>query len=256
MNAFDPAAAEAAGLLVEAEGEGAERVTLNRPHRLNSIHQPLAEALLGYFESRRRREDLRVIVLRAEGKAFCAGADLKSFGTSEELRDGPDGDWVLRDLVRAMRACPQPIICTVQGAAAGAGLALALASDVVVMCKSAAFHPAFINVGLSGAELGVSWWLQRVLGPYRARQMLLTGRPLPAPEAFAAGLVSTLVADGEQDAAAEALAADMLKARPDALRLTKRGCDAALAAGNLDTALELEERAQMLMIARGGRPAL
>ena len=82
--------------------------------------------------------------------------------------------------MKAMRACPQPLIALVRGPAAGGGLALALACDVIVAAESAAFHSAFINIGLSGAELGVSWRLQRTIGVSRAREMLLTGRPINA----------------------------------------------------------------------------
>lgn len=232
---------------------GVERLTLNRPARLNALNQPMAEALLAHFEGRRRDEETRVIILQGAGRAFSAGADLKAAGQPDALQDGPRGDWVLRDLMKAMRACPQPLIALVRGAAAGGGLALALACDVIVAAESAAFHSAFINVGLSGAELGASWRLQRAIGMSRAREMLLTGRPLNAADALSLGLVSAMVPDAELDDYGIGLATDMLKARPDALRLSKRSFDATLEAISLDSALELEERAQMLMIARRPR---
>ena len=238
-------------LVVERLGE-IERVTLNRPERLNALNQPLTEALLAYFEGLRRNRETRVVILRGAGRAFCAGADLKAAATPEALRDGPNGDWTLRDMQKAMRACPQPIIALVRGAAAGGGLTIALAADIVVASESAAFHPAFLAIGLSGAELGVSWRLQRAIGVSRAREMLLAGRPLRAEAALAAGLVSAVTPEADLDAYGEALAADMLKARPDALRLTKRTLDAALESPSLEVAYELEERAQMLMIARRG----
>jgi enoyl-CoA hydratase/carnithine racemase len=236
-------------LAVERLGE-IERVTLNRPTRLNALNQPLTEALLAYFEGLRRKTETRVVIVRGAGRAFSAGADLKAMGTPEALQDGAKGDWFLRDMQKAMRACPQPIIALVKGPAAGGGLTITLAADVAVAGESAAFHPAFMAVGLSGAELGVSWRLQRAIGVSKAREMLLAGRPMRAQEALAAGLVSAVVADDELDAYGEALAADMLKARPDALRLTKRTLDAALESPSLEVAYELEERAQMLMIAR------
>ena len=150
-------------LKVEADG-AVDWVSLNRPDRLNALNQPLTDALLAYFESKRRDTETRVIVLRGAGRGFCSGADLKAGDQPDRLRDGPNGDWMLRDLLKAMRACPQPIICLVHGAAAGGGLAIALASDVIVAGESAAFHPAFIKIGLSGSELGVSWRLQRTIG--------------------------------------------------------------------------------------------
>jgi enoyl-CoA hydratase/carnithine racemase len=226
------------------------RVTMNRPERLNALNQPLTEALLAYFEARRRDTAARVIIVRGAGRGFTAGADLKALGQPDALKDGPDGDWYLRDLMKAMRACPQPVITLVRGPAAGGGLAIALASDVIVAGESAVFHTAFIKVGLSGSELGAAWRLQRTMGLSRAREALLTGRPISAADALRTGLVSNVVPEAELDEYGLTLAKAMLETRPDALRLTKRSLDAALEIGSFDAAMELDERAQMLMIAR------
>lgn len=236
-------------LEVEEIGE-IRRVTMNRPQRLNALNQTLTEELLAYFEARRRDAAARVIIISGAGRGFCSGADLKAAGEPDVLRDGPDGDWYLRDLMKAMRACPQPVISLVRGPAAGGGLSIALASDVIVAGTSAMFHTAFIKIGLSGAELGASWRLQRTMGLSRAREALLTGRPIDAQEALRTGLVSAVLPDDELDAHGLVLARAMLEARPDALRLTKRSLDAALEIGSVDAAMEMEERAQMLMIAR------
>lgn len=238
-------------LKVETEG-GVQRVTMNRPDRLNALDHPSAEGLLRHFEGLRRNTDIRVVIVAGAGRGFSAGADLKAGGTPDALRDGPNGDWTLRDLMKAMRGCPQPIISLVRGPCAGGGLAIALASDIIVASETARFISAFIGVGLSGAELGVGWRLQRAVGLSKAREMLLANRPMNAPDALTAGLVSAVVPDGELDAYGAALAADMLKARPDALRLTKRTLDAVLEIGSYDAAMELEERAQMIMIAKRG----
>ncbi|MDZ4373774.1 MAG: enoyl-CoA hydratase-related protein [Phenylobacterium sp.] len=235
-------------LLIEDLGDGIQRLTMNRPDRLNALNHPAAEGLLAHFEGLRRKTEVRLVIIRGAGRAFSSGADLKAGGTPEALRDGPNGDWVLRDLMKAMRACPQPLIATVRGAAAGGGLAIALASDVILASESAAFHPAFINIGLSGSELGVSWRLQRMIGLSKAREMLLAGRPLLAQAALDAGLVSAVTPEGELDDQGLALARDMTRAGPDALRLTKRTLDLALETGSFDAAMEAEERAQMLMI--------
>jgi len=238
-------------LLVTATG-AVDEVMLNRPDRLNALNQPLADALLAYFESKRRNKETRVIVLGGAGRAFCSGADLKAMGQPDRLQDGPNGDWVLRDVLCAMRNCPQPIIALVQGAVAGGGLAIALAADVIVAGESAAFHSAFIRIGLSASELGVSWRLQRTIGISRAREMLLTGQPLRAAEALTTGLVSRVVADADLAAEGRKLADDMLRAAPDALRISKRTFDATLEITNFAAALELEERGQIQMI-RAGR---
>ena len=120
----------------------------------------------------------------------------------------------------------------------------------LVAGESAKFHSAFLKIGLSGTELGVSWRLQRAIGTSRAREILLTGRPVDAQEALRIGLVSQVVPDAGLDELGQSLAKAMLEAKPDALRLTKRALDAALEIGNFGTALETEERGQMLMINR------
>lgn len=237
-----------ADILSVERREAVDWVTLNRPERLNALNQPLSEALLAYFEARRRDTEARVIVLAGAGRAFCSGADLKAGGQPDALRDGPNGDWMLRDTLKAMRACPQPIVTLVQGAAAGGGLAIALASDVIVAGESAAFHPAFIKIGLSGSELAVSWRLQRTIGVSRAREMLLTGRPMMAADALACGLVSQVVPDDQLPGEGARLADEMLKAAPDALRVSKRTFDATLEGLSFDAALEMEERGQIQMI--------
>ena len=234
-------------LLVERKGE-VDWVTLNRPDRLNAINQPMSEAVLSYFEARRRDTACRVIVLSGAGRAFCSGADLKAGGQPDALRDGPNGDWMLRDSLKAMRACPQPIVCLVQGAAAGGGLAFALSADILVAGESAAFHPAFIKIGLSGSELAVSWRLQRAIGVSAAREMLLTGAPMRAEDALRTGLVSKIVPDDQLANEGARLAEEMLKAAPDALRISKRTLDATLEGLSFDAALELEERGQIQMI--------
>ena len=234
-------------LLVERRGE-TDWVTLNRPERLNALNQPLSDALLAYFEARRRDTECRVIVLAGAGRGFSSGADLKAGGQPDRLRDGPNGDWMLRDTLKAMRACPQPIIALVHGAAAGGGLAIALAADVIVAGASAAVHPAFIKIGLSGSELAVSWRLQRTMGISRTREMLLTGEPMNAEEASRVGLVSKVIPDASLAAEGERLATAMLKAGPDALRISKRTFDATLEGMSFDAALELEERGQIQMI--------
>ena len=241
-------------LIAETLDAGVQRLTMNRPERLNALNHPLAEALLAHFEGLRRNTEVRVVIVRGAGRAFSSGADLKASGTPEALRDGPNGDWVLRDLMKAVRACPQPVIATVRGAAAGGGMALALACDVVIASESAAFHPAFINIGLSGSELGVAWRLQRAIGLSKARETLLAGRPLLAPAALETGLVSTVTSEEGLDEAGLTLAREMTRASPDALRITKRTLDAALEAPSYDAAMEIEERGQMLMI-RAGRVA-
>lgn len=240
-------------LKIETVGE-VQYVSLNRPERLNALNQQVAVDLLAYFEGLRRNEAIRVVVLRAEGRAFCSGADLKAT-PAEALKEGAKGDWTLSDVMKAMRDCPQPIVCLVQGAAAGGGMAIALSADIIVCADDAVFHPAFMKIGLSGAELGVSWRMQRSMGAARAREVLFTSRPVPAAEAVATGMASVLVPRAELDEKGKAIAESMLIAGPDALRVTKRTVDATLEASSFNAAMEIEERGQMLMINRRARAA-
>ena len=226
-------------------------ITLNRPDRLNAIGQAVREEVHAAMQAAHEDDAVRAAIITGAGRGFCSGADLKAAGQPDRLRDGPEGDWVLRDLLKAMRACPQPIIALVHGAAAGGGLAIALTSDVILAGASAAFHPAFIKIGLSASELGVSWRLQRTIGVSAAREMLLTGRPMNAAEALRTGLVSHVVADEELLASGQAMADEMLRAAPDALRISKHSLDSALEIGDFATALEFEERGQILMIRQG-----
>jgi enoyl-CoA hydratase/carnithine racemase len=238
------------GMRFETQGE-IDEVVLDRPDRLNAINHPLAESLLAYFRGKARVTGTRVILIRGEGRGFCAGADLRALGQPDALRDGPNGDWVLRDALKAMRECPQPVIALVHGAAAGGGLALALGADFIVAGKSAAFHPAFIKIGLSASELGVSWRLQRLIGPSRAREVLLTGRPILAEEALATGLAARVVPDADLIETGRDYARQLLAASPDALRVSKRTFDATLEVDSYAAALEIEERGQIQMIRAG-----
>ena len=99
--------------ILKTERAGAiEHLILNRPDSLNSLNQPMADALLAYFRAKQRDTETRVILISGAGRGFCSGADLKGWRdqTPDRLRDGPDGDWLLRDMLKAMRACPQPIV--------------------------------------------------------------------------------------------------------------------------------------------------
>ena len=139
-------------LEVEARGP-VDWLTLNRPAALNAMTQPMIEALNAYFIRKLRDRNTRVIVMRGAGENFCAGVDVKAF-VDNTITGLNDGDWMLRDIVRNMRACPQPIIALLDGAVAGGGMA----------SVSMKMSTAFIRLGLSGAELGLSWHLRHAVG--------------------------------------------------------------------------------------------
>lgn len=218
-------------------------LTLDRPASLNAIDQEMIAGLDVYFTERLHDSETRIIVMRGAGGHFCSGADINGF--SGDFTTTIGGDWALRDVIRNMRACPQPIIAALDGAVAGGGMAFALAADVRIAATSMKMNAAFISVGLSGAELGVSWHLPRAVGSSIANELMMTGRPIGAERALATGLVSEVWAEDELGAAAERMARDMLRANPEGLRLTKRTVDAARSVGSLEAAMELEERAQL-----------
>lgn len=237
-------------LLVESRDQ-VDWVTMNRPAASNALDQSLIEALLGYFEGLRDNHAVRIVVLRANGRHFCAGADLASGAFDDDSRT-PHNIWraqrQISDIYRAMRRCPQPIIALVQGAACGGGFSLALASDIRIAADSAKMNAAFIKIGLTGADMGSSYFLPRLVGTSVASELLLTGRFIHAERALAVNLVSEVVPESELEAAGQRYIADMLRTSPMGLRLTKEAVNMSVDAGSLDAALAMEDRHQALLM--------
>mgnify|MGYP001813667384 FL=1 len=237
-------------LLVESRDQ-VDWVTMNRPAASNALDQSLIEALLGYFEGLRDNHAVRIVVLRANGRHFCAGADLASGAFDDDSRT-PHNIWraqrQISDIYRALRRCPQPIIALVQGAACGGGFSLALASDIRIAADSAKMNAAFIKIGLTGADMGSSYFLPRLVGTSVASELLLTGRFIHAERALAVNLVSEVVPESELEAAGQRYIADMLRTSPMGLRLTKEAVNMSVDAGSLDAALAMEDRHQALLM--------
>lgn len=222
-------------------------VTMNRPERLNAINAGLARELREFFGALHARSDARVVVLQGEGRAFCAGFDLKEAEVAgKSVSEMMEGQHNIRDIMLAMRRCPQPIISIVQGAASGGGFALALASDIRLATPDARMNAAFIRIGLSGCDMGVSYFLPRMVGMSVASQYLLTGRFMDAARAHALGLVSCVGSQEELLVEARAFAADMLNATPLGLRLTKESLGHAIDAGSMEAVVAMEDRNQIL----------
>jgi 2-(1,2-epoxy-1,2-dihydrophenyl)acetyl-CoA isomerase len=186
---------------------GIARVTLARPEAGNAIDPSLVAALRVHAESLADRPDVRVVLLRGQGANFCVGGDLAYFSSL-----GDNVDVALLGLaddfhagIAALLGLDAPAIAVVQGAAAGGGLSLACAADLVLAAESARFTMAYAGAGLS-PDGGASWFLPRVVGLRLATEMLLTNRLLSAADAKDAGIVTQVIADHELDAAAEALA--------------------------------------------------
>ena len=236
------------GLQLRIEG-GVAHATLDRPECLNALDPGLIAALTGFFRGLCDQPEVRVVVLRGAGRAFCAGLDLKAMqpaGARKGVSEMMDGQRRVRDIMLAMRRCPQPIVCLVQGAASGGGFALALAADIRLATPDARMNAAFIRLGLSACDVGVSYFLPRMVGASVAAEYLLTGRFMDADRALALGLVSRVGPVDALEAEADALVRDMLRATPLGLRLTKEALGLALDAPSLEAVIAMEDRNQVL----------
>jgi len=225
-------------------------LTLHRPEALNALDPTLVRELRQFLWELPDDRQTRVLVLRGAGRAFCAGLDLKAHaataGEGGGVTAGLRGQRTISELVLLMRRAPQPIIAAVHGPACGGGFALALAADVRIAGESARMNAAFIRLGLSACDVGVSYFLPRLVGASVAAELLLTGNFIDAARAERTGLVSRVVADGELEAAARAMAGDMLRNSPLGLRLTKECYRHALDAGSLEAVIAMEDRNQVL----------
>jgi enoyl-CoA hydratase/carnithine racemase len=226
------------------------RLTLNRPTALNALNRTLVAELRACFSDLAGDHETRVVVLRGAGRAFCAGLDLKEdageAGASGTVQAALRAQRTISELVLLMRRAPQPIIACVHGAACGGGFALALGADVRLAGESARMNAAFIRIGLSACDVGVSYFLPRMVGASVAAELLLTGNFIDAARAERLGLVSRVVPDDRLDDAATALADDMLRNSPLGLRLTKECLNASLDAGSLEQVIAMEDRNQIL----------
>jgi enoyl-CoA hydratase len=228
-------------------------VTMNRPERLNALNTALIDDLLDYFGSLYMNHSTRVVVLRGAGRAFCAGADIKETKVTggEGAAAGLRAQRRISEIVMRMRRCPQPIISLVHGAAAGGGFAFALASDVRIAGQSARMNAAFIRIGLSACDIGVSYFLPRLVGVSIASELMLTGRFIEAERALRVGLVSEVVADDQLETAGQKLVDEMLNASPLGLRLTKECLNMSVDAPSLESAIAMEDRNQILCVSTG-----
>ena len=225
---------------------------LNRPDRLNVINPLMCDELQDYFGGLLRNNKVRVIILHGAGRAFCAGYDLKD---ADRVSEGPIiGMNVQRQVSEVffrMRRCPQPIICLAHGATTGGGFAFALASDVRIVARDVRMNVAMIKVGLTGCDVGISYFLPRAVGQSIAAELMMTGRFISPERALALGLVSEVVESDQLLAAGRQLADDMLKTSPLGLRLTKEGLRLATDAPSLEAAMALEDRGQILCASAG-----
>ena len=240
-------------LLIEKKG-AVDWVTMNRPEALNSLNNVLVDELLDYFGKLYFDRSVRIVVLRGAGRAYCAGLDLKQSGARRNSEGanvgGPDagllGQRRISEIVMRMRRCGQPIVSLVQGPACGGGFALALASDIRIAGQSMRMNAAFIRIGLSACDIGVSYFLPRLVGVSVASELMLTGRFINAERALRVGLVSEVVPDADLAKAAEPYIEEMITTAPLGLRLTKECLNMSVDAPSLEAAINMEDRNQIL----------
>ncbi len=228
-------------------------IRLNRPDRLNAISFDLVAELHDALDRVAADPDCKVVVLTGAGRGFCAGLDLKDFGTPPGPGEHPhvnaaiDGQTFMSNLTVHMRDLPQVIVAAVNGPAFGGGLAIACAADIRIASGSARFCSAFIRTGLSGTDIGITYLLPKLIGNARAFDLILTGRDIDAAEALQMGLVSKVVPDTDLDEAALGYARQMAGYTATGLRTTKEVLWHNTEAPSLASALALEIRNQNLM---------
>ncbi|MFA5914902.1 MAG: enoyl-CoA hydratase [Burkholderiales bacterium] len=227
--------------LLETVTERVATLTLNRPDRLNALSSPMLEGLLEALPRLAADPDIAVVVLTGAGRGFCAGGDVKSMAEGSSQLGVEDAVQRLRgrmEVSRLLHEIPKPTIAMINGPAAGAGLAMALACDLRIAGESARLITAFAKVGFSG-DFGGSYFLSKLVGTAKARELYYLGEPLTAAQALALGLLSSVVPDAELPGATTALAQRLARGPGIALGLMKHNFNAA-ETGTLSELLDLE----------------
>jgi 2-(1,2-epoxy-1,2-dihydrophenyl)acetyl-CoA isomerase len=231
--------------LIEAIADGVATLTFNRPDRLNALSTPIMDGLLEALPRLAGEPSVGAIVLTGAGRAFCAGGDVKRMAEEPDARGTDDAVARLRarmEISRLLHEIPKPMIAMVNGAAAGAGLAMALACDLRFAGESARFVTAFAKVGFSG-DFGGSYFLSKLVGTGKARELYFTAEPLDAAQALSLGIVNRVVPDAELASATMDFARKLAAGPRIALSLMKANFNAA-ENGSLSELLDLEAKHQ------------
>jgi enoyl-CoA hydratase/carnithine racemase len=228
--------------------DGVVLVTLNRPEQLNAITFEMFEEMHDLCDTLQADAEARAIVITGHGRGFCSGLDLDEAFTLPDMsaREMMLGQQRWAGAFIKFHELPQPVIAAVNGAAAGGGLGLALVADIRLASPEARFNAAFVRIGLSAGDVGVSWSLPRVIGMGHAAEMMMTGRFYGAEEAAAIGLVNRVVPADQLLDEAFAVADQIALNSPFGVTLTKRVLNANVDAGSLTQAVEVENRGQTL----------
>ena len=194
-------------------------ITLDRPESLNALNAAMRRELFAALKSAARDDSVRAVILTGAGRGFCAGADLRGGDAERDFRRVLTAEY--HPIVTAIREMPKPVLAAVNGVAAGAGVSLALACDLVYAAEEARFVGAFVKIGLV-PDSGLTRTLVRALGRHRATQLIFSGEPLPASEARAAGIVNEVVPLAELAATVRAAAERLASGPTRAIGLAKR----------------------------------
>jgi 2-(1,2-epoxy-1,2-dihydrophenyl)acetyl-CoA isomerase len=231
--------------ILYATDGGVARLTLNRPDRLNSFNDAMHAEVRDALSRAKASADIRVLLLTGAGRGFCAGQDLGDRAVapgSEPVDLGASIERNSKPLVLSLRALPLPVVCAVNGVAAGAGANIALACDIVIAAKSASFIQAFSRIGLI-PDSGGTYFLPRLVGSARAMGMAMLGDKLSAEQAAAWGLIWKCVDDAEFPATVDALVQHLSTAATRGLAATKQAIYAA-GENTLEAQLDLERDVQ------------
>jgi 2-(1,2-epoxy-1,2-dihydrophenyl)acetyl-CoA isomerase len=232
-------------VLLSTLDAGVLTLTLNRPEALNALNREMTQALRDSMEAAARDPGVGAVIVTGAGRAFCAGADLKDVVARRDAGERDLGDDLRTNytpLIRAMRACPKPVIAAINGTAAGAGLSLALACDLRIAAAGASLIVVFVRVGLV-PDAGSLFFLTRMLGLSKATELAMSGDPLTVEDAQKLGLVAAVVPP-EQLAASVMERARRLNDGPrQTYALIKHGLERALDL-DLEQAMELESQLQ------------
>lgn len=222
------------------------KLTLNRPDRLNSFDDELKKELLAAVTKAAEDAAVRAVLITGAGRGFCAGEDVSGLADAEgEVSMGRVVESFYNPLIATIRGMDKPVVCAVNGVAAGAGANLALACDIVVAARSAKFIQAFSNIGLS-PDAGGSWLLPRIIGDARARAAIMLGAPISAETAQQWGLIWQVAADEDLQAEAEALVTELARRPTQALANTKKLLDTSHLK-SLQEQLQIEAQSQEML---------
>src|SRR5947208_10949967 len=219
-----PQPVQAASVLLEARHEGIATLVMNRPDRLNALDTKLVTTLNDTLGRIARDGSVRVVVLTGAGRAFCAGGDLALIGQDRSIAATRDLELLLASGTQAvltMRSMPQPVVAAVNGAAAGAGMNIALAADIRISADEAVFGQNFAKVGLF-PDYGGTYFLPQLVGPSKAAEMFYTGDMIDAQTALKLGLLNRVVPGAQLEAEVRSFAAKIAAGPPVAIRAVKQ----------------------------------